>query len=202
MATASKKSCGPQLDEENSEPNSDWPLSDLTDFARNENQAIQQNGELLAGSYWRLGHALTLARRHFARGQWGKYLEELGIDKTRSSKAMAIYRTFPCIDKLRGHSVESAYNERVRKKRANRVRDSESEDDSPPTNSEASEAATSGHGTLREFLSCMHAESEHWVHEAAFVEGAEAAEALILCTQALAALQEIHRSLQQQAETQ
>ena len=74
MSTATEKSCDSQLSSEEHYPNSNWPLSELTRYAKTEYASIGQEEESLAATYWRLGHALTLAKRHFNRGQWGKPL--------------------------------------------------------------------------------------------------------------------------------
>ena len=66
-----------------------------------------------------MGAALSYARRHFAHGQWQKYLEQLGIEKTRASKARAIFRTFSREEKLNGISVDEAYRHRKRKQSTN-----------------------------------------------------------------------------------
>ena len=58
--------------------------------------------------------ALNLARKQFGRGQWTSYLESLGIERTRASKARAIFRTFTTVDQVVGLAVEEAYSQRCR----------------------------------------------------------------------------------------
>ena len=199
MATVTEKSCDSQLSSEELCPNSEWPLSELTDYAKTEHASIQQEEESLATSYWRLGYALTLAKRHFGRGQWGKYLAEQGIDKTRSSRAMAIYRTFPGMEGLAGKSVDAAYKERKRKKKSNRGK-SQDDSDSGLEDKDTNETSDERPDTLQTFLVRLRQDSEHWVHEAAFAPQCEIAELIDLAEQAMSALQEIHCSLQEQSE--
>ena len=197
MATATEKSCNSQLSNEEQCPNSDWLLSELTSYAKTEHASIQQEEESLAASYWRLGHALTLARRNFGRGQWAKYLAELEIEKTRSSKAMAIYRTFPGMEGLAGKSADAAYKERVRKKKSSGGT-SKDDSDSGSESSDTDETTDDGQDTLQSFLVRLRRDSEHWVHEAISVQQGETAELIDLLEQAMSVLQEIHRSLQKQ----
>lgn len=116
-----EKSCGSQLFNEalqdNSAPQEDWGLDQLSDYARAQNEAIAQCEQSLTVRYWHLGLALNLARRHFTRGQWGRFLHELGVDKTRASKACAIHRTFKEQESVEGLSVQEAYARRDRKPR-------------------------------------------------------------------------------------
>ena len=196
MATAIEKSCDSQFSEQERSPNSDWPLDELTDYAKTAHTSIKDDEESLAAAYWRLGHALTLAKRHFGRGQWGKYLAECGIDKTRSSKSMAIYRTFPEITGLAGKSVDAAYKERKRKKGK---RGSNSSADSQLGSSDVHKPSEDQEATLRTFLVQLREDAEHWVHEASFVAQADTAQLIELVEQSMSVLQEIHHSLQEQA---
>jgi hypothetical protein len=105
------KSCGPQLLTAES-PSHDWDVDRLGAYAQQQYQAIVEGERTLAPSYWRLGQALTLARKNFDYGQWGRYLATLGIDKTRSSKACTIYKNFASIAELENTSVEEAWKAR------------------------------------------------------------------------------------------
>lgn len=199
MPTATEKGCDSQLSSDNRSPSSNWPLSDLTVYAQAEHQAIQRGEESLTASYWRLGHALTFARRQFARGQWRQYLEELKIEKTRSSKAMAIYRTFPEVKDLAGKSVAVAYKERLRRKNSSgRGGDSNRRSN---TDCPREETSDGDQDTLRSFLDNLQRDSNHWVHEAAFVEPGEATDLLPMLEVAVTSLQEVRRFLEQQAES-
>ena len=109
------KSCESQLLDE--QPNEAWDVERLGEFARARHQEIDADEQSLARAYWQLGLALNLARRQFSHGQWAKFLDELGIDKTRASKARAIQRTFDTENSVDGLSVQEAYRKRKRKSR-------------------------------------------------------------------------------------
>jgi hypothetical protein len=79
------------------EPNSEWGLDQLGVYAQLQYRQIMDGEKTLTTAYWRLGHSLVLAKHIFRHGHWGQHLRDLRIDKTRASKATAIYRTFgPC----------------------------------------------------------------------------------------------------------
>ena len=109
------KSCESQLLDE--QPNEAWDVERLGEFARARHQEIDADEQSLARAYWQLGLALNLARRQFSHGQWSKFLDELGIDKTRASKARAIQRSFDTENSVDGLSVQEAYRKRKRKSR-------------------------------------------------------------------------------------
>jgi hypothetical protein len=111
------KSCGPQLFD-GGEPNNEWKLEELGVYARKQYRQILDGEKLLSLAYWRLGHALVLAKEAFQHGKWAQYLEDLKIDKTRASKARAIYRTFDNPDEVAKLTVEEAYAKRQRKQSA------------------------------------------------------------------------------------
>lgn len=96
-------------------PTAEWGVEQLGVYAQLQHRIIVDGETSLAAVYWRLGHALGLARKDFSRGQWQGYLKKLGIDKTRASKARAIYRTFKEEEQVRGLSVDEAYGRRKRK---------------------------------------------------------------------------------------
>lgn len=110
------KSCEPQLLQQ--PPDSTWGVNDLGHYARAQEQAIAAGEKSLTACYWRLGLALNLARKHFAHRQWGRYLGELGIEKTRASKARAIHGAFEAEDEVAALTVQEAYRRRQSKPRA------------------------------------------------------------------------------------
>lgn len=109
------KSCEPQLLDE--QPNEAWDVERLGAFAQVRHHEIETDERSLARAYWWLGLALNLARRQFSHGQWARFLEELGIEKTRASKARAIQRSFETEDSVEGLSVQEAYRNRKRSSR-------------------------------------------------------------------------------------
>ena len=108
-----EKSCDPQLSGE--APTEDWCVERLGEYAQSRHQEIAAEEQSLAQTYWRLSLALNLARQKCTYGQWAKFLDALGIDKTRASKALAIHRTFKTEQSLEGISVQEAYRCRKRK---------------------------------------------------------------------------------------
>lgn len=108
------KSCDPQRFSDE-EPSHAWDLEMLGRYAQRQHQAILAKEKDLTPAYWRLGQALQIARKCFTRGQWGKYLADLDIDKTRASKARAIFATFSTAQEVAGLPVEEAYSQRQRR---------------------------------------------------------------------------------------
>jgi hypothetical protein len=101
------KSCEPQhLDDG---PNPGNSPDDLGEWASSYHEQIVEGERSLAALYWKLGKALELARKHFTRGQWEKYLAKWKIDKTRASKARKIYGAFQNVEQVQKLSVEKAY---------------------------------------------------------------------------------------------
>ena len=110
-----EKSCGsPQLLPGN-EPNNEWLPEQLGTYAQTQYQQIVDGETHLTRPYWRLGHALGIAKKSFGHGQWEQYLKSLGIDTTRACKARAIYRTFTNEDDAGHLTVEEAYARRRKK---------------------------------------------------------------------------------------
>lgn len=108
-ASSNDESCGPQQP-----PSENWNADQLGRYAQSQNEDINAGERYLTPSYWRLGQALHLARTKVKNG-WGEFLETWGIDKTRASKARAIYKTFGDPDKVSEMSVEQAYDKRERR---------------------------------------------------------------------------------------
>lgn len=109
------KSCDPQLFLQPPDPG--WGVDDLARYARAQEQAIVEGDRSLTACYWRLGRALELARKQFAHRQWGRFLADLGIDKSRASKARAIHGTFESETAVAELTVQEAYRRRPRKPR-------------------------------------------------------------------------------------
>lgn len=107
-SSTADKSCGPQLFDPN-EPSKKWGIKRLSDYAREQHAAIVKKERLLTPFYWRLGHALELARPDFNHGQWARFLKSQRIEKTRASKARAIYQAFGSAEEVARMSVEAAY---------------------------------------------------------------------------------------------
>jgi hypothetical protein len=96
-------------------PTTDWPLNELADLAQSLHQAISRRERSVAGLYWRLGQALSLARPGFPHGQWGEFLTSLQIRKPRAAKAVAIFHAFATAEAVAALTVDAAYAQRKRK---------------------------------------------------------------------------------------
>jgi hypothetical protein len=99
------------------EPSHAWSPQELGQYAQSQERQIVDGEKKLAPLYWQLGQALCLARKQFTHGQWCQFLQELAIDQTRASKAMAIFRGFATIALVEPLTVEGAYSQRPRTKR-------------------------------------------------------------------------------------
>jgi len=150
------ESCGSQLLPEG-EPSSDWGVDQLGLYAQHEHRKIIEGERYLTAGYWRLGHALSLARKYLAHGQWKHYLKQLGIEKTRASKACAIYKSFSQADEVKQFSVEEAYAQRKRGK-----------------SQAATPSSARGRSTIANFITTTCKKAEDLIDEAAFLEDEEA----------------------------
>lgn len=162
ISTTNSESFGAKPFEEE-EPSHTWELDRLTQYAREQHETIVQGEQTLSPAYWRLGQALHLARKRLGRGQWGKYLEKLGIHKVRAAKARAIFRTFSTPKAVSGMAVEDAYDQRQRRQRRapQKARDRKSSD-RPAENADTD--------ALAAFFEEVSTRAEELVDAAAFAE--------------------------------
>lgn len=105
--------CGPQPFEE--QLSHGTPLTRLTELAGEVHSALVAFEKSATPHYWRLGQILMLARKQVPRGEWADFLATVGIEKTRASKARAIFRTFYTAEETAGLSVGEAYERRERR---------------------------------------------------------------------------------------
>ena len=186
---SNEKSCGsPQLLPGN-EPNNEWLPEQLGTYAQNQYQQIVDGETHLTRPYWRLGHALEIAKKSFGHGQWEQYLKSLGIDPTRASKARAIYRTFACEDDVAHLTVEAAYARRRKRQRS-----------APPATRKAANSKKSAN-VLRKSISKIADRTGTVVHDAAFASADEAIVLIPAVRKAIRELQALLEFLQQQAGT-
>jgi hypothetical protein len=185
---ADQKSCGTPQPLPASEPNNDWLPEQLSIYARTQYQQIIDAETHLTRPYWRLGHALSLAKKTFGHGQWVRYLKELGIDKTRASKAQAIYRTFAKEDDVASLTVEEAYARRQRKQSA-----------VPPAPANDAAESKKDVQALRRSVGKIAQRAGAVIHDAAFAAPEEAAILLPVVRKAIQELQELAKYLEQQA---
>jgi hypothetical protein len=178
--TKTEKGCGPQLlnDEQ---PSHSWDLDKLGEFAKEQHQKIVEGEKELAPAYWRLGEALDLARKQFNHGQWGKFLADLGIHKTRASKARAIFRSFQSLEDVAGQSVEDAYEcRRSRQEQAPRA---------------AKRKPKSKGNALKAFLKHVPKEAKALIDEAVTMRPPEASQLMTAIDAAIENLQRLRETL-------
>jgi hypothetical protein len=181
------KSCGPQLLYDG-EPSNEWALEELNIYAQIQYRQILDGEKLLAPAYWRLGNALVLAKKAFRHGKWQQHLKDLGIDKTRASKARAIYRTFAKENDVVGLTVEEAYARRTFKQ-------------SPEGNDGARADSKKDVRRLRASVGSIAKRTEDAIHDAAFAAPEEALILIPPIRKAIGQLQDLLAFLEQQAAT-
>jgi hypothetical protein len=170
------------------EPDHSWGLDQLGDYARQQHDAIVQGETSLAGTYWRLGQVLELARKQLARGHWSRFLTSLGVHKVRASKARAIYRSFATPEALAGVAVEEAYDQRQRRQ-IDRWRKPRRED------SRSESAEPNRQDTLATFLAEICVRADQFVDMATFAEQEETAKLVPVLRDAIERLQQLGRLL-------
>lgn len=178
--TKTEKGCGPQL-LGNEQPSHGWGLDRLGEFAREQHQKIVDGEKDLVQAYWRLGQVLSLARKQFGHGHWGKFLAELDIHKTRASKARAIFHSFQSLEDVAGQSVEEAYE--CRKSR---------QEQGP----RAAKRKPKGKGKLlKAFLKNVPNEAKALIDEAATMRPPEASQLVTAIDAAIEKLQRLRETL-------
>jgi len=182
---AQEKSCGLQLLTD--QPSHSWDLDQLSRYAQEQHQMIVDGEKRLAPTYWRLGQALSLARKQFHRGQWDKFLKSLDIERTRAARARAIFNTFSTAQEVEGKSVEEAYGRRTRRQKN--------------TAPDASSKSRKCKGALRTFLNRVPNEAEALVDVAAHTEPTEARRLLVAVEKAIQRLEQIRDQLQKHADS-
>lgn len=71
--------------------------------------AITSDERSVTARYWLMGQILTWARKPLTHGQWGQFLKQWNIDKTRAAKAMRIFQGFPTAAATADLTVAEAY---------------------------------------------------------------------------------------------
>lgn len=152
-------------------PDHSWGVEELGAYAKAQHAAIVQGEQSLTRLYWSLGNALELARRQFDRGQWGKYLASLGLNKTRVSKARAIFRRFASPEAIGDLGVEEAYAERQRHQESSRRERRRAEEHDPAAEEEATDRAMREPSAedLEGFLAEVAMRAEQLIDVAAFL---------------------------------
>lgn len=181
------KSCGPKLFRDG-EPSGEWALDELGAYAQFRHRQILEGERQLAVGYWRLGQALVLAKQAFKHGLWSQYVRDLGIDKTRASKATAIFQTFDGADEVARLTVEEAY---ARRQRRRPVKAGGGPDGATHPKEDVQR--------LRKAVAAIAKRSGDAVHDAAFVAGKEAVILIPAVRKAIGQLQDLLEHLERQA---
>jgi hypothetical protein len=168
------------------EPTNEWGADQLGCYAHVLHQQIEAGEKLLTPAYWRLGKALYFAKKSFGHGQWMRFLQSWGIDKTRAAKARAIYGAFDSDEAVQSISVEQAYQQRLQQ----------------PAKAEPAKGHRGSAGqSLGRFTRKVCKQAESLVDEAAFIEPQQALDLLPQLEEAIEGLRRLRQWLQSQAET-
>lgn len=90
------------------EPSAKWSIDELGAAAAAELAVLVTNEQSATTRYWRLGRLLSLARKPLTHGQWGLFLKQWRIDKTRAAKAQRIFKRFATAEATAGITVGEA----------------------------------------------------------------------------------------------
>lgn len=170
-------SCGSQP-----APTKDWSVDQLGGFAQAQHQIIDDGERYLTPAYWRLGQSLHFARKR-VKDAWGEFLNTWCIDKTRASKARAIFETFKDPEQVSEMSVEQAYDKR--KKRVVR-----------PSNERTTKTRFEHPPTLREFFTEIRKWAGLLLMKAAATSGNKAQELLPEISEAIAELKRLEETIE------
>ena len=187
MEATEEKSFAPKLFPDG-EPTNEWGVDELGAYARLQERHIVEGEKSLTAAYWKLGRALDLVLKILPRGHRGRYLEELGVHKTRAARARAISRTFAEEKEVFGLSVEEAYDQRQRR-----------QSKSQPTDSPASTQRDKEVAALRKFAGTVARQAESVIDMAGFVNADDATELLPSFQDALRRLEKLIEQLEIQA---
>ena len=182
-----EKSCDSQLLPEG-DPTSEWGLDHLGVYAQLQYRQIMDGEKSLTVTYRRLGCALVHTKKIFKHGCWGQHLKLLGIDRTRASKAMAIYRTFPKEEDVVGLRVDEAYDRRERRKTGKQTQE-------PGKNAATKKDAK----MLRKSIGNLARRTGSVVHSAAYAEPQDAVRLIPAVRKAISQLEDLLHFLEEQA---
>lgn len=172
---------------------------ELGSAAAAELAAIRANEHSVTARYWQLGQLLTWARKPLTHGQWGQFLKQWNIDKTRAAKAMRIFQAFPTASATADLTVGEAYARSAKassgstmpqkmKKKANK---------SQPTGAAERTLLPDTIQSWTKFADAMTIVVERQLEEPEFLTPAEAAAALTALDRLLAALHQCETRLRE-----
>ncbi len=130
-----------------------------------------------------------LAKKSLNHGHWKQYLKKLGIDKTRASKARAIYNAFPELEQVTGLTVEEAYGQRSGKQQGSAA-------DSPRVDTMEQQTQR-----MRKSITKIAKQAGDAIHDAAFAGPEEATILIPAVRKAIVELQELLQHLETQVST-
>lgn len=157
--------------------------------------AILTDERAVAVRYWHLGRLLTWARKPLTHGQWGQFLRQWKIDKSRSAKALRIFRAFTTPEAVAELTVAEAYE---RGAKPSRKRAKPRRHKPAPSTAENSPPETIQSWT--KFTEAMTGVVEKQLEEPEFLSPEEAAAALTALGRLLAALHDCEARLRRRAE--
>jgi len=172
------------------EPSTSWSTDELGAAAAAELAALTADEQSVTARYWKLGRVLTIARGPLTHGQWGAFLKQWKIDKTRASKAMRIFRGFATPEETAEFTVVQAC-EQCSKTSRRKTR-------KKPRKNLAAEATSSPLAATRswsQFAELMTGVVERQLEEPEFLTPEEAATALTSLGRLLVALRDCEERL-------
>lgn len=156
--------------------------------------AITADERSVTARYWLMGQFLTWARKPLTHGQWGQFLKQWNIDKTRAAKAMRIFQGFPTAAATADLTVAEAYARSAKPFSGSATPQKLKK----AKKSQTAAAATSVPDTIQswtKFADAMTIVVERQLEEPEFLTPAEAVAALASLNRLLAALQQCEARL-------
>ncbi len=151
-------------------PDGTWNMDALGDYAQEQQRIIHGAETFVTPYYWRLGRALTLARKSLTKVQYKQFLAERGIHKVRASKARAIARFYKAPEDVATITVHDAYEAVLEDRRKRKKTDQEKlqeeldKDDADQADSDAAAIST----TLTGKLAVVNDQLNRWADALAF----------------------------------
>jgi hypothetical protein len=149
----------------------------------------------VAVRYWHLGRLLTWARKPLTHGQWGRFLQQWKIDKSRAAKALRIFRAFTTPEAIAELTVAEAYERSAKpsrkKAKSRKQKPAPSTGENPPPETIQS---------WTKFTEAMTGIVEKQLEEPEFLSPEEAGAALAALGRLLAALHDCEARLRRRAE--
>ena len=160
--------------------------------------AITADERSVTARYWYLGQLLTWARKPLTHGQWGQFLKQWNIDKTRAANAMRIFHEFPTAAATAALTVAEAYARSAKPSSKNATaRKLRQAKKTQPVTAPESTSVPDRIQSWTKFADMMTIVVERQLEEPEFLTPAEAAEALTSLDRLLAALHQCEARLRE-----